>query len=233
MSNSLQSSIWVVIPAAGVGSRMGAEIPKQYLEINGEAIIEHSIKPFLAMPAIEGIVVALGENDGFWTDLKLSKSSKIKTVVGGKTRAHSVLNALAYLNDTASVDWVLVHDSVRPLVETEDIVNLIDLVTTKNSGGILAAPMTDTVKSSNCGTQINKSVPRAKLWRALTPQMFKSLELSQALEQALSGGVEITDEASAIEHAGGHPLIVQGRSDNLKVTYEDDFKIAEFFLKAR
>lgn len=219
-------SFSVVIPAAGIGKRVGADIPKQYLAILDKTIIEHSIAPFLAHPDIKKVIVSVAKNDQWFKTLSVAQHPKLTIVEGGKERVDSVLNALKTLPNN---DYVLVHDAARPCLQTSDIDKLISHARTTKTGAMLACRVRDTMKRTNQSNQIEHTVERQNLWHALTPQMFNNQQLITAIsnidEQHL-----ITDEASAIELAGGSVTIIEGRSDNLKVTQSEDLLLAEFYL---
>ena len=219
-------SFSVVIPAAGIGKRVGADIPKQYLAILDKTIIEHSIAPFLAHPDIKKVIVSVAKNDQWFKTLSIAQHPKLTIVEGGKERVDSVLNALKTLPNN---DYVLVHDAARPCLQTSDIDKLISHARTTKTGAMLACRVRDTMKRTNQSNQIEHTVERQNLWHALTPQMFNNQQLITAIsnidEQHL-----ITDEASAIELAGGSVTIIEGRSDNLKVTQSEDLLLAEFYL---
>ncbi|WP_298942979.1 2-C-methyl-D-erythritol 4-phosphate cytidylyltransferase [uncultured Psychromonas sp.] len=219
-------SFSVVIPAAGIGKRVGADIPKQYLAILDKTIIEHSIAPFLAHPDIKKVIVSVAKNDQWFKTLSIAQHPKLTIVEGGKERVDSVLNALKTLPNN---DYVLVHDAARPCLQTSDIDKLISHARTTKTGAMLACRVRDTMKRTNQSNQIEHTVERQNLWHALTPQMFHNQQLITAIsnidEQHL-----ITDEASAIELAGGSVTILEGRSDNLKVTQSEDLLLAEFYL---
>lgn len=217
-------SFWVVIPAAGIGSRMGMLHPKQYLKIAGCTVLEHSVHCFLEHPGLQGIVVSLAAEDQFWNTLPLAQDARILSTLGGSTRARSVQNALDTLLDwgAQSQDWVLVHDAARPNLASEDLEALLTTLATDSIGGLLAVPVRDTLKRVNPEGRVLATVARADLWQALTPQMFRIDKLSVALCQAASVGLVVTDEASAIEAAGWAPKLVQGRADNLKITLPED-----------
>ena len=219
-------SFSVVIPAAGIGKRVGADIPKQYLTILDKTIIEHSIAPFLAHPDIKKVIVSVAKNDQWFKTLSVAQHPKLTIVEGGKERVDSVLNALKTLPNN---DYVLVHDAARPCLQTSDIDKLISHARTTKTGAMLACRVRDTMKRTNQSNQIEHTVERQNLWHALTPQMFNNQQLITAIsnidEQHL-----ITDEASAIELAGGSVTILEGRSDNLKVTQSEDLLLAEFYL---
>ncbi|MEA3412281.1 MAG: 2-C-methyl-D-erythritol 4-phosphate cytidylyltransferase [Pseudomonadota bacterium] len=231
MGNEVSRGIWVVIPAAGVGKRMGADIPKQYLELNGRTVIEYSVKAFTGHPKIAGVVVVLGSEDSVWQTLPIADSPHLVTVEGGKERCHSVLNGLAALAVRAhSDDWVMVHDAARPCISREDINRLIDAVVNEPSGGILAIPVHDTLKRTEDGDRIAETVDRERLWRAYTPQMFRLGRLKKALEDADVRGRLVTDEASAMEAMGERPLLVEGSAENIKITRPEDLPLAEYYL---
>ncbi|MCG9730534.1 2-C-methyl-D-erythritol 4-phosphate cytidylyltransferase [Shewanella sp. Isolate13] len=221
--------IIAIVPAAGIGSRMGAEIPKQYLQLNEQSILGHTLDCLLSHPSIEKVIVALNPEDEFFADLAQAKHSKLQAVIGGKERADSVLSALMV---AAEDSWVLVHDAARPCLTHQDIDKLIASAGTFVQGAILAAPVRDTMKRSNPQGLITETVCRENLWHALTPQFFPAQALKQNLGDALAAGALITDEASAMEWAGVAPGIVAGRADNIKVTHPDDLQLASLFLKS-
>ncbi|MDH5396309.1 MAG: 2-C-methyl-D-erythritol 4-phosphate cytidylyltransferase [Gammaproteobacteria bacterium] len=230
-----KDKIWVIIPAAGVGRRMGTDIPKQYLELNNIPVIHHSINVFANHPAIAEIVVVLSKDDEYWSDLNISQQKPLHIVDGGKERCDSVLNGLKFLNDKAGQnDWVLVHDAARPCLRSDDLTLLLDTLINHETGGILAIPVRDTMKRSvSVGDAhfITATVDRENLWHALTPQMFRFGMLYDALNKALTENKMITDEASAIEAAGFQPVLVEGHADNLKITHPDDLSLAAFYLR--
>ncbi|MGO2320879.1 MAG: 2-C-methyl-D-erythritol 4-phosphate cytidylyltransferase [Vibrio toranzoniae] len=228
MSIQLQSVI-AVVPAAGVGSRMQADRPKQYLKISGTTILEHTVEKLLSHPQVSQIVVAISDDDPYYPELALNQNPKVIRVSGGSERADSVLSALDYIAEQQLGDWVMVHDAARPCVQLGDIDKLISGAMSHEVGAILAAPVRDTMKRGAQG-QIEHTVERADLWHALTPQMFRAKPLWNALSEALQQGVSITDEASAFEWKGLSPALVTGRSDNFKITQPEDLALAEFYL---
>ncbi len=231
LHKNINTRCWAVVPAAGVGARMGGDRPKQYLPLAGRTVIEQSLDCVLDHPAIEGVVIAISEGDADWTKLHYQHAKPVLLASGGEERCHSVLNALEVLSDTATEDdWVLVHDAARPCLRQEDISHLIDTCKTHDVGGILAVPVKDTMKKAGDFGEIIQTVDRTALWHAQTPQMFRLGVLRKALEQALEKGVLVTDEASAIEWAGLHPLLVEGHADNVKITRPEDLALAEFYL---
>ncbi|MCB5359669.1 2-C-methyl-D-erythritol 4-phosphate cytidylyltransferase [Vibrio lentus] len=228
MSNQLQSVI-AVVPAAGVGSRMKADRPKQYLQIHGKTILEHTVEKLLSHPQVSKIVVAVSDDDPYYPELPLNLNPKVIRVSGGTERADSVLSALDYIAQQQLSDWVMVHDAARPCIQLSDIDKLISGAMTHDVGAILAAPVRDTMKRGAQG-QIEHTVDRVDLWHALTPQMFRSKPLRKVLSEALQQGVSITDEASAFEWKGLSPALIAGRSDNFKITQPEDLALAEFYL---
>ncbi|HEY5714861.1 MAG TPA: 2-C-methyl-D-erythritol 4-phosphate cytidylyltransferase [Psychromonas sp.] len=215
-----------VIAAAGIGKRVGADIPKQYLTVLGKTIIEHSLTPFIEHPDITQVVVSIAKNDLWFAQLDIAKHPKIKVVEGGARRVDSVLSALQVIDGN---DYVLVHDAARPCVTRTDIDKLITKVLFLKQGAILASRVCDTMKRCDWNGQIAKTVERENLWHALTPQMFQNKALLKAITSAKELH-NITDESSAMEMAGEPVAIVEGRSDNLKVTREEDLQLAELYL---
>jgi 2-C-methyl-D-erythritol 4-phosphate cytidylyltransferase len=184
---------------------------------------------------VEGVLVGVAADDQHWaaSESELKETPKmLGTFAGSDTRADTVLNGISALTSYASSeDWVLVHDAARPCVRQADIHKLISEVQGHEDGGLLALPVSDTVKRTDDTRAILETVSRANLWRAVTPQLFPLERLSCALEQALSAGVVITDEAAAVEYVGGRPRVVAGHADNIKITVVEDLALAELFLK--
>ncbi len=222
---------WAVIPAAGVGARMGVDVPKQYLQIHAKPVIEYSLDVFCRHPRISGVMVALSAQDMHWKTLTVSGNKKITTTAGGAERCHSVLNCLQLLSRQAQAeDWVLVHDAARPCLQTEDIDRLIAQLSNHACGGLLAVPVRDTMKRAETDNTVSATVNREGLWHALTPQMFRLGALTAALQQAIDNGHQVTDEAQAMELTGAKPLLVEGRIENIKITRPGDLKLAEMYL---
>lgn len=219
-------SFWAVIPAAGIGSRMRADRPKQYLQVSGLTILEHTINCFVDHPTLKGIVVSLAEADPYWHGLACASRPGIIQAEGGAERALSVLNALLILAERGAHedDWVLVHDAARPNLQREDLDRLLTMLGDDSVGGILAAPVRDTLKRASVDGRVEATLDRSSVWQAFTPQMFRLGLLQTSIAEALAAGVNVTDEASAIEWAGYAPLLVEGRSDNLKITRPDDLE---------
>ena len=224
-------NFWAVVPAAGVGKRMNADRPKQYLELAGKTVIEHTLLRLLGAEVFTAVAVAISEEDPYWPDLDVSAHKKIITAAGGKERADSVLSALKAIRTVASDDdWVLVHDAARPCITKIDIHHLIDSLKTDEIGGILALSSHDTLKSVQGDNIIIGTLDRSHIWRALTPQMFRYGLLKNALEAA-EGNTAITDESSALELQGMQPKIVEGRPDNIKITRPEDLALAQFYME--
>jgi 2-C-methyl-D-erythritol 4-phosphate cytidylyltransferase len=223
---------WVLIPAAGVGRRFGGPVPKQYLKLAGRMVIDHSLGLFLDHAAIDGCVVALGADDGYWPDSAFAADLRVRRVTGGRERCHSVANAVERIAaDAADDDWVLVHDAARPCLHPDDLDKLIDGLRDEPVGALLAVPVHDTVKQSRDGFHVDATVPRASLWRAFTPQAFRISLLRQALAQAERNGQVVTDDASAVELLGLKPRLIEGRADNIKITRPEDLFLARFHLR--
>lgn len=214
---------------------MGRSQPKQYLTLAGRAVMVHTLERLCSHPRIEGVLVGLAAGDRHWASLKdaIARLPKfLGTYEGGSERADTVLNGLHALGANADpADWVMVHDAARPCIRHEDIDKLIGATQDHPDGGLLALPVADTVKRTDTAQLVLETVPRTSLWRALTPQLFPLERLTAALEQALAAGATVTDEAAAIEHAGGRPRVVAGHADNIKITLADDLALAELFLK--
>lgn len=228
--NNLSSlaDVIAVVPAAGIGSRMQATCPKQYLTIGQHTLLEHSIARLFSHPAIKLVIVALSPDDQHFAALPLARDPRVVRVIGGETRAESVLAGLQAAKGSA---WVLMHDAARPCLHPDDLQRLLNVRHQSHVGGILAAPVRDTMKRGEPGkAAIAHTVEREDLWHALTPQFFPHALLTACLTRALNEGATITDEASALEYCGYHPELVSGRSDNIKVTRPEDLALAAFYL---
>ena len=222
---------WAIVPAAGIGSRMQSDRPKQYLSLNGKTVLEQTLTRLLALPLFEKIIVAVSPIDQTWSTLPMANHGRIGQVVGGAERCDSVLNGLRHLSEIADADdWVLVHDVARPCVTVAQIKNLIDTVSDHSVGGILAIPVSDTLKKVQ-GVDISSTVDRSDIWQAQTPQMFRLKPLLDALSTGLEQGVAMTDEASAMEWAGHKPIVVESSRDNIKITRPEDLALAAYFLE--
>lgn len=228
----IERPIWGVVPAAGVGTRMEADRPKQYLPLAGKTVIQYSIERLLALDTLRGVVVATAAEDPWWSTLEWSDPSRIHVVAGGVERSDSVLHALDWLSGQSSEDpWVLVHDAARPCLGQQDLESLVSTLQDDPVGGILAAPVADTIKRADAEGAIAETVDRSVLWRALTPQMFRLQMLRRALQQSRDAGVAVTDDAQAIEWLGERPRLVEGSATNLKITRPGDLAVAEEMLR--
>lgn len=224
--NTSTPAFWAVIPAAGVGARMAADRPKQYLQLGGRTILEHSLNCFLDHPSVKGVVVSLAADDPFWPGLPCANDPRIQRANGGRERADSVLNALLLLHaqGAADSDWVLVHDAARPNLARSDLDRLLLELADDPVGGLLAVPARDTLKRVDANGRVSATVDRSTIWQAYTPQMFRLGALHRALADSLVADVAITDEASAIEWSGQAPRLIEGRNDNIKVTRPEDLE---------
>lgn len=232
--DQVRGGLWAVVPAAGQGSRFGGEVPKQYLEVGGEPLIVHTLRALLSHPGIAGAVVVLADGDPRWPGWSEFEGKPVVDCVGGNARADSVLAGLAALpGDVRADDFVLVHDAARPNLDPGDLGQLLERGRGDPVGAILAAPVRDTLKRAGDDGGIDRTEPRERLWRALTPQLFRRLQLTRALEAARDAGVAVTDESMAMERKGARPLLIEGREDNIKITTPADLAYFEFLLAQR
>ena len=225
------SRFHALIPAAGSGARMGGERPKQYLDLNGRPVIAHTLAALARATRIARLVVVLAPDDREWDRHDWSPWAGRLDVLrcGGTTRADTVLNGLdAMAAWCAADDWVLVHDAARPCLPAAALARLLDLAGEDAVGGLLAVPVADTLKRADADSRVEATVPRAGLWQAQTPQMFRHGPLRAGLRQ---GGAGMTDEASAIEQLGLRPRLVECDSRNLKITYPQDLRLASLILE--
>ncbi|WP_237386867.1 2-C-methyl-D-erythritol 4-phosphate cytidylyltransferase [Xenorhabdus sp. Sc-CR9] len=250
LADNAFSEIVALIPAAGIGSRMKSDCPKQYLKVAGKTILEHTLAALLEHPRIQSIIVALNPADTQFEQLSIASDPRITTVKGGEERADSVLSGLDYLSGlpTDRQIWVLVHDAARPCLHGSDLDNLLRLIDQSEEfpdvcGGLLASPVRDTMKRimppseeelpTNDHSAIDHTVDRNGLWHALTPQLFPLQLLRDCLIKSLAENACITDESSALEYCGYHPVLINGRADNIKVTQPEDLALAEFYLSRK
>ncbi|OBY92336.1 MULTISPECIES: 2-C-methyl-D-erythritol 4-phosphate cytidylyltransferase [unclassified Pseudomonas] len=219
-------AFWAVIPAAGIGSRMRADRPKQYLDLAGRSILERTLDCFLGHPRLKGLVVCLAADDPWWPTLPSASNELIHRADGGRERADSVLNGLLRLTELGATpdDWVLVHDAARPNLARTDLDRLLDELEFDAVGGLLGVPARDTLKRVGADGRVVETIDRSVVWQAYTPQMFRLGALHRALADALVADAAITDEASAMEWAGYAPRMVEGRVDNIKVTTPEDLQ---------
>ncbi|MCB5187815.1 2-C-methyl-D-erythritol 4-phosphate cytidylyltransferase [Methylobacillus caricis] len=225
------SKFHVLIPAAGSGSRMGSELPKQYLPLLGKPLIHHAIAMFVQVPRIASVHVVISADDALWDERAVDYGNKFQVHRnGGATRAATVLNGLnAMADEVDSQDWILVHDAARPGLSASLLASLLDSLEHDEVGGLLAIPLADTLKRADPQQRVSNTEPRDGLWQAQTPQMFRYEILQRALQ--LAGGAP-TDEAQAVEALGLKPKLVPGELRNLKITYPQDLRIAAAILLA-
>ncbi len=220
---------FVIVPAAGIGTRMKNDIPKQYLVVKNKSILEHTLTTLLNYPLLKKCIVVIHEEDKHWSSLKFNHP-KLLTASGGKARCDSVFNGLLALAPFANeTDWILIHDAVRPYLHTTDVDKLITQLANDPIGGLLATPIKNTIKRVDEKLHVQETLERQKLWQALTPQMFRYHRLFQALQSAIEKQQPITDEAQAIELLGQHPKIIEGRSDNVKITDPCDLALFDWY----
>ena len=226
----MRDKSWAVLPAVASGSRISKTELKQYQMIQGKTVLEHTVSRLNDLP-LSGYVLAISVDDSVAKTLHLTQPDKAHFCVGGAERVHSVLNALTYLSQFASPDdLVFVHDAARPCVTQDCLNHLVNTAIQQNCSAILAIPVRDTLKLVEHKNNIEKTVSRDYLWQAQTPQISKLGILKHAIEKALQDGITITDEASALEYVGETVKVVQGRSDNIKITYSDDLELAKLIL---
>ena len=214
---------------------MGKATPKQYLPLRGRTVIEHSISRIRRHPRVDAVVVATREDDRWWPQLALARDDGIESVTGGEERCLSVLRGLDALERRAAdEDWVMVHDAVRPCVRAADIDRLTDAVAGGGPGAVLGVPARDALKRVDERSGVVTTLARGGLWHAQTPQMFRFGALRRALEAATGGGeAGVGDESEAMEAQGVFPVMVEGHSDNIKITWPGDIALAELYLAAQ
>ncbi len=234
----MSAELWALVPAAGVGSRMGSAVPKQYLSLGWGTVLAVTLQQLLATPGLVGIVVVLAPGDERFASLPIAQHPNIHVVTGGEERADSVLSGLEFMRHTlklAENAQVLVHDAARPCVTQTAIRQLLDEVGNSVAGGILAVPVADTLKYAAepvvNAARIEHTQDRRQLWLAHTPQLFPLGLLSRALRTGLEAGAQLTDEASAVERLGYQPRLVVDRRDNIKITQPEDLWLAEQILR--
>jgi len=230
-------TFWAIVPAAGIGARMQADRPKQYLPLQDKTVIEHTLDRLLSVASVKGVVLSIGKTDEYWPSLNYQSHKPVIESEGGAERSDSVLYALLKLQQTLTSSgedlssvWVLVHDAARPCVRVDDIEKLIGEASKAQEGGLLALPVRDTMKRSTPENQVEHTVERKDLWHALTPQMFRLTLLLEALQNAQRKKLAITDDASAMELAGYHPKLIEAHEDNIKITRAFDLRLAELYL---
>lgn len=234
----VRARLFALVPCAGVGTRSGLELPKQYAPLAGRPLVAHTLAALAMVARLQATLVVLAPQDRqFEAAVPAAPASLWVSRRGGSTRAQTVRQGLDELLQRGArpQDWVLVHDAARCLLRPAWVDRLIDACLDSNVGGLLALPVADTLKRSDDGRHASATLPRGGLWAAQTPQMFRLGLLQQALAQAdASGrGEQITDEASAIEALGLAPRLVPGEAENFKPTFPGDFALAEVLLAAR
>lgn len=225
--------LYAVVPAAGRGERFGGSRPKQYVTLLGRPALSWSLRALLAVRSIRAVIVAVAEGDRRFARLAEARDPRVRTCPGGARRELSVANALESLRGEArDEDWVMVHDAARPCLRPSDVRALIAALGDDPVGGLLALPVGDTLKAAGRDGRCDRTVPRAGLWRALTPQMFRYGVLRRALRLSLERERAVTDEAAAVEALGLRPRLVTGRTDNIKMTLPGDRGLAAAILQA-
>ncbi len=224
---------WAILPAAGIGRRVGGVKPKQYLPLLDRTVIEYALQPFLKHELISRVIVCLSSSDHYWSSITVADHPKILLAAGGAERCHSVMNGLIAIERQAKdKDWVLVHDAARPCLRQEDLTQLIEQLKRDPVGGLLATPMQDTVKRTAADQSVDQTLERDGLWRAYTPQMFRYGLLKKSLATVLDGDGMVTDESAAMESQGYRPRLIKGHGDNIKITHPEDLALASYFLSS-
>ncbi len=226
---------WVVVPAAGAGRRFGGAVPKQHWPLASSTVVEVALRPFIADSRCVAIALALDAGALADQSLRARLSAKVLTVAGGAERSDSVCCGLEGLagRSAAASDWVLVHDAARPCLSARDLDSLLLAGAAQPHGALLAAPVADTLKSADASLTCERTIERAGLWRALTPQMFRLEALLAALRAARETGRTPTDEAQAMEWQGAAALLVEAADGNIKITNREDLVVAEAILAER
>ncbi len=226
-----RGGVHALVPAAGIGLRFGGERPKQYIEIAGKPVLAHAIEAVRRDSRVTGVTVVIAADDRWFEASTRARVEPVEVVAGGATRAESVhkgLQAIARRHPQA--DWVLVHDAVRPCLSAARLAQLLTDGLASADGAILALPVRDTLKRCDAGHRIVATLDRASLWAAQTPQLFPLERLRAALGDLLQAGAPPTDEAAAMESAGGRPLVVMGSPRNIKITWPGDVAVAAAWL---
>lgn len=227
-------ALWGLIPAAGSGTRMRASVPKQFMRIGTLSVVEHSLDALWRLPTLQAVMVVSNDTQAVTRMQRNFPGRELLSCAGGAERSDSVLNGVLALGERAADrDWVLVHDAARPCVRPDDLHKLVETVAVRSpeAGGLLGVPVSDTIKQCDHGGRIEQTLDRSTLWHAQTPQLFRIGALRDALQAAIDNGQTVTDEASAMEHAGQQPLMVEGHADNIKITRAEDLALAELYLR--
>ncbi|ADA78397.1 2-C-methyl-D-erythritol 4-phosphate cytidylyltransferase [Francisella tularensis] len=227
------SNKYVIIPAAGIGTRMQLDIPKQYYKLNnGKTILDNTLVKFIDNPLFDKIFVAIAASDNFWNNSLYYNHDKIVVCNGGETRFNSVYNALKVIDERKNDDWVFVHDAARPCVSIDSIIDLYEQTKSSHSqAGILAVRAYETVKQVTKNIVV-KTLARNNIWLAQTPQLSRLGQLEKAFDFCYSNNLvaKVTDEASALEMFGINPIVVECSKKNIKITTKDDLEYANWQL---
>ena len=234
---------WLIVPSAGVGSRMQMDRPKQYLQVGDRSILEHTLACFRGFPAFKKVFLGVAADDTSIKTLHLDQHfPSLSLFEGGNERAETVLHGLEALSgDAQASDWVWVHDAARPCLSEAEISSLFEALDSESCGLVLAIPLADTLKRAEIVkdqnnhelVRVDATVDRSQLWRAMTPQVFRYADLKRALEACLEQGIKVTDESSAIEFLGGQPRLLMGSDENIKVTLPADLAKVEACLRRK
>ncbi len=229
--------VWAIIPAGGIGARMFADRPKQYLRLHGRPVLHHTLSRICASPVIDGVVVGIRKADPWWSRERFSHAKLLGTFHSGPERANTVLNGLKYLgclDNIAHTDWALVHDAVRPCIMQQDIENVVMQASRNRIGAVLGNKLVDTLKITDQSGLVRQTTGvykrNDKIWRALTPQIFRIGDLIRGIEKSMADGVLATDESMAMENAGIFPDMVAGHCGNIKITAGPDLDLMDLWL---
>lgn len=226
--------VWALVPAAGRGTRMGGDIPKQYLPLCGEPVLHRTLSRLCASRLVTGVVIGLDPQDDRWSVSPYDHPKLRGIFRGGDARQDTVLNGLSYLLTSgiaASTDRVAVHDAARPCVKPEDVDRVIEKALSGQNGAVLGSRVHDTLKRSDSQARVADTLERGNVWQAFTPQVFPLGRLKSALERARDRGMSVTDESMAMELSGAHPVMVQGSMTNIKITCQHDMHLASRFIE--
>lgn len=230
--NQHKDKYWALVPAAGMGKRMGSKTPKQYLKLHDKEVLAWTLQTLSQLDYLEKIVLVLNADDNYFSDHLAQDFPEVSVVGGGEERQDSVANGLNYIKTLAKDDdWVFIHDAARPCLTRSDIDKLRNALLNNETGGILASCIKDTLKQADVELNVSSTLNRDEHWLAATPQMFRLGIMLDAYSKAAESKQRVTDEASAVEALGVPVKIVEGRSDNIKITSNEDLVYAEFLLK--
>ena len=232
--NNYSDPVWAIVPASGLGHRMQGEVAKQYLQLCGKSILEHTLDRLLSFKDIRGVILVLRSDDQAWEALNYQSQKPLVVTAGGKERQHSVFNGLLkLLKLEAANPYAMIHDAVRPLVMHQDLARLMSSARDNPAGAILGVPVTDTLKRQDDNSNITETVGRSDLWRAFTPQLFRAKLLLEAFRYVEDNNLTITDDAAAVEALGMQPGLVKCSTQNIKITHPQDLDLAAQILIAQ